>query len=161
MTNAGVAHQMDGNGQEAERCWTEVIESGEASDESRACCLNNRADLHDAASRYEASIADRTAVLDLDETTYNRRFIASIRRAKTLRILGRCDRAQADIDTILDTDDIAPEQKNSARLMRAQWALDDGDHTTAKVELERIVSSRRNFDEIATSAESLIDSNFG
>ena len=161
MTNAGVAHQMDGNGQEAERCWTEVIESGEASDVSWACCLNNRADLHDAASRYEASIADRTAVLDLDETTYNRRFIASIRRAKTLRILGRCDRAQADIDTILDTDDIAPEQKNSARLMRAQWALDDGDHTTAKVELERIVSSRRNFDEIATSAESLIDSNFG
>ena len=97
-----------------------VITAEAATDEMRACALNNRADIraeHDPV----ASIADRTAVLDLPDTTYDRRFIALIRRARTHFVTGNQTGAFADVDTILATEDIVPEQKMAARLQRAEW----------------------------------------
>lgn len=155
LTNSGIAHQLQEDSDAAKRCWTEVIEAIEPSDESRACCLNNRADIYDSEERREESIADRTSVLALEETTYNRRFIALVRRSRTLRALSRFVDAESDLDRILATDDIAPEQKNAARLQRAEWAWTDGDNDTARAEIVAVRSSPRNFDEVADAAADL------
>jgi hypothetical protein len=56
-----------------------------ATDEPRTCALNNHADIHDDRGEPAAAIADRTAVLSLAETTYDRRYIAYARRCTARR----------------------------------------------------------------------------
>ena len=74
---------------EAVADFTAVIEDGVASDEARACALNNRADLLMESGDLAGATADRTSVMGLAETTYNRRFIALVRRARSpLRLAG-------------------------------------------------------------------------
>lgn len=131
-----------------------VIAAEVATDETRACALNNRADIH-AAHDPIASIADRTAVLDLVGTTYNRRFIALIRRARTLFVTGHDTDAFADIETILATDDIVPEQKMAARLQRAEWLIGSGRLADALADLKAVIASNRNFGEVEARAHFL------
>jgi hypothetical protein len=136
--------------------YTSVVELDAASDETRACALNNRADLLDEIDPY-AAIADRTAVLELPNTTYNRRYIALIRRARAAWAVGDTRAAKVDIDTVLDAPDIAVEQKMAARLERAQWSRDSGKPAEALEDLRHVVSSRRNFEEVRAAALALLD----
>jgi tetratricopeptide (TPR) repeat protein len=135
--------------------FTAVIDSLNASDESRACALNNRADLtfpDDPAG----SIADRSSVLALADTTFNRRYIALTRRADAYRHVGNNPGAFDDIQLVLETPDIAVEQKMHARLTRAGWFIESGEYAKARHDLEAIVSSRRNFHGVAEAARRLI-----
>jgi hypothetical protein len=123
-----------------------VIDSPIASAEIRASALNNRADVLARQGDLDGSIADRSSVLELAGTTYGRRYIALVRRARTQRQRGNAGSACDDIASILKTDDIAVEQKMQARLLRAEWALEDGQPERAQVDLDEIAASYRNFD---------------
>ena len=118
-TNRGVVELGLSNRVRAEADFAAVISSPDASDESRACCLNNRADLRVDEGNHLGAVVDRTTVLELGETSYNRRYIALVRRAKSLWALERFEEANDDIEAVLSTADIAIEQKMAARLMRA------------------------------------------
>ena len=154
-TNRGVIEQGRGHRAQAEADFDAVISSPDASDESRACCLNNRADLRVDDGDHLGAIADRTAVLQQRETSYNRRYIALVRRAKSLWALGRFEEADGDIETILSTTDIAVEQKMAARLLRAEWAADMGVPAIVETELGHVLASRRNFPNVTEAAVAL------
>ncbi|MYD86005.1 MAG: hypothetical protein F4144_13320 [Acidimicrobiaceae bacterium] len=154
-TNRGVIELGLGSRVRAEADFDAVISSPDASDESRACCLNNRADLRVDDGEHLGAIADRTAVLDLHETSYNRRYIALARRAKSLWALERTEEANQDIEAMLATTDIAVEQKMAARLMRAEWAAAAGAATIVEADLKHVLASRRNFSAVAEAASSL------
>ena len=136
--------------------FTAVINADTATDEARACALNNRADIHDDRDDLADAIADRTAVLNLGETTYNRRYIAYSRRARTLWRLGEHDAALRDIDAILATANIVMEQKMAARLQRAQWLM-SAKPARAIADLETVIASVRNFPRVAQRARLLLD----
>ena len=53
-----------------------VIDSPELPDESRACALNNRADIYAELGEHDNAIRDRTEVLALKDTSPDRRYIA-------------------------------------------------------------------------------------
>jgi len=110
----------------------------------RACALNNRADIYDRNGEAAAAIADRTAVLDLADTTYDRRYIALGRRASTLWQVGDHEAAYRDIEAILSADDIAMEQKMEARLLRVGWLISSGSPVQAVPDLEAVAASVRN-----------------
>jgi hypothetical protein len=131
-----------------------VVDSPTASDESRAAALNNRADLI-FADDPAGAIADRSAVLALANTTYDRRYIALIRRGEAHHQLGNEAEAYNDIQTILETQDIAVEQKMAARLIRAEWRIESGEVEEALHDLEVITSSRRNFEDVEEAARRL------
>ena len=154
-TNRGVVELSSGDPARAEADFAAVISSSDAGDEARACCLNNRADMHANEGEHLAAIEDRTAVLGLQATTYNRRYIALARRAMSLWALGRFEEANSDIAAILSTPDIAVEQKMNARLMRSQWAANMGTPEIAEDELNQIMASRRNFPSVAEAAQAL------
>ena len=135
--------------------FTTVIDATTATDEARACALNNRADTYDDDDP-TAAVIDRTAVLKLAETTYNRRYIALARRARALWRLGKHADAYQDIDTILATADIAMEQKMAARLQRAQWLIASGTPASAAPDLETVTASNRNFDSVESRAHELL-----
>jgi len=154
-TNRGVIELDLGSRVRAEANFDAVISSPDASDETRACCLNNRADLRANDGDHLAAIADRSAVLQLRETSYNRRYIALARRAKSLWAVERPEEANQDVETILATPDIAVEQKMAARLMRAEWAVGVGDATIVEEDLKHILASRRNFPAVTEAASAL------
>jgi hypothetical protein len=135
--------------------FTSVIDASAASDEARACALNNRADILDLQNP-DAGVADRTAVLALHETTFNRRFIALIRRARALWAMGDHLSAHRDIAAIIATDDIAIEQKMSARLQRAEWSVETGSPGDALPDLDAVVASYRNFESVEARARVLL-----
>ncbi len=127
-----------------------------ATDEARACALNNRADIYEEDGKPTLAVADRTTLLGLRETTYDRRYIALARRARALRKLGEHAAAYSDIDVILATPDIVVEQKMQARLQRSQWLITDGSPEDAIPDLTAVMESARNFDGIPEKALSLL-----
>ena len=136
--------------------FTAVADAATATDEARACALNNRADIHDDRGDPAAAIADRTAVLSLAETTYDRRYIAYARRARTLWRTGEHDAALRDLDAILATPDIVMEQKMAARLERAGW-IAPAEPARATADLELVLASARNFPGVTRRARLLLD----
>jgi hypothetical protein len=58
--------------------FTLVIDAATATDEQRAAVLNNRTVVYDKEGEVSSAIADRTAVLSLGETTYDRRSSLSL-----------------------------------------------------------------------------------
>jgi tetratricopeptide (TPR) repeat protein len=159
LNNRGITWQGLGNRDAAYADYTTVIESTVASNEARACALNNRADLHDEDDELDSAIADRTAVIALVDTTYDRRFIALARRARARWKLGdqaAANLANQDIEAILATADIAVEQKMNARLLRARHAISAGRSADALADLEAVIASNRNFDAVEQSARELI-----
>lgn len=156
VNSRGAALAMLGRTNDAVVDFEAVIGAALASDEARACALNNRADIRNGNGDTVRSIEDRSAVLALSQTTPDRRFIALGRRAKAYRTLGVKDAALADIATILATEDIAVEQKMEARFMRAQWFIEDGEPEGAKADLRTVIASYRNFAKIDVSARTLL-----
>jgi tetratricopeptide (TPR) repeat protein len=155
LNNRGITwlelHQRD----QAVADFTLVIESSASNNESRACALNNRADIFDRENP-SLAIADRTAVLALSATTYNRRFIALIRRARALRSVGDYSGALDDLETVVNLiDDIAIEQKMAARLQRAEWAIEAGESEEARPDLDAVLASYRNFKGVERRAHAL------
>ena len=115
----------------------------------------NRADLSFSDGDFEAAVRDRTEVLALRSTSHNRRYIARIRRSRALWKLDRRSDALQDIAAILETSDIVPEQKMSARLQRAKFYLDQDETELAKHDLDAVIASTRNFKEILDEAASI------
>ncbi len=136
--------------------FTAVIDDPAVRDEARACALNNRADILED-SDLAAAIADRTAVLELTDTTYNRRYVALSRRARARRALGDRHGTYQDFETILQTGDIAVEQKMATRLERAEILLARGRRDEAVADLRIVVASARNFDYVEVAARHLLD----
>lgn len=135
--------------------FTAVIEAPSASDEARACALNNRADSYENDD-LEAAIADRSAVLALTDTTYDRRYIALSRRARVRHALGDRRGTYEDFDAILRTEDIAVEQKMETRLQRAELHLQRGRLEEAVLDLRAVVSSARNFENVEQAARQML-----
>jgi hypothetical protein len=158
LTNRGVAFLQADEVEKAEADFTRVIESPLSSDESKACCLNNRADIRSEEGDEAGSITDRTAVLGLTATTFNRRYIAHTRRAHSLWQLGETGAALDDLAAILAEEDIVVEQKLAARLTRAEWMIQLGSAEVGLADLREVVAGRRNFDGIAERAMSLLNS---
>lgn len=155
LNNRGITWLELDRRDEAVADFTSVIETGAASNEAQACALNNRADVYEE-SDLAAAVADRTAVLALAETTYDRRYIALARRARVLWALGDQSSALSDIEAILATDDIAIEQKMEARLQRATLLLEAGDQSQALHDVEAILQSNRNFEDVEARARILL-----
>lgn len=154
-TNRGVVELKRGKRVRAEADFAAVIAAPDSSDEAKACCLNNRADLRVDEGDHVGAIKDRTTVLQLSETSYNRRYIALVRRAKSLWALDRFEEANEDVEAILSTTDIAVEQKMAARLMRAEWAAGMNVPAMVVAELKQVMASRRNFPAVIEAAASL------
>ncbi|MEV8325746.1 tetratricopeptide repeat protein [Kitasatospora sp. NPDC056731] len=153
LNNLGIVHSELGETARAYQDFTIVIDSAAASDESRACSLNNRADLHDSKKEFTHAISDRSSVLSLKETTYNRRYIAHYRRSRALWKTGQTDLAFADIEAILDSRDIAVEQKMSALLLKAEYLREVGKPKEALECITAILGSYRNFDDVVMRAQ--------
>lgn len=79
-----------------------------------------------------------------------------IRRARVLRTSGDQPGADADVGAILETDDIAMEQKMAARLERAKWGISDGSIEEAKLDLDAVLGSNRNFAAVEAEAARLM-----
>ena len=129
-----------------------------ATNAPRACdgIVEEEAGISSVSKTIYRAIADRTAVLELRETTYNRRYIALVRRARALWRLGDSDAAYEDIDAILAAADIAMEQKMAARLQRAEWLISGAAPASAVPDLETVAASVRNFDGIDERARALL-----
>lgn len=155
LNNRGITWLEAGRADLALADFSTVIDST-AADEGRACAFNNRADIYDQRGDTTLAIADRTAVLGLAETTYDRRYIALARRARALRSAGRHEAAMRDVEAILTTPDIAVEQKMQARMQRARWLLADGMPEDAHVDLAAVARSARNFKGTQEQALSLL-----
>jgi tetratricopeptide (TPR) repeat protein len=117
-----------------------VVDAATATDEARACALNNRADILEKRGDSAGSVADRTAVLNLDDTSYDRRYIAYSRRARSLWRLGEHDAALRDVEALLATADIVMEQKMAALLQRAGW-LASAEPGRALADLKAVITS--------------------
>ena len=85
LNNRGITWLEFRDDDAAHADFTAVAGAATATDEPRACALNNRADIHDDRGEPAAAIADRTAVLSLAETTYDRRYLAYARRCAARR----------------------------------------------------------------------------
>jgi len=77
-------------------------------------------------------------------------------RALIGAVAGNQTGAFADVDTILATEDIVPEQKMAARLQRAEWLLDGRTPADAAPDLKAVIASNRNFDEVDARARVLL-----
>jgi tetratricopeptide (TPR) repeat protein len=155
LSNRGITWLSVGEKDAAAADFTAVIDAATATDEARACALNNRAEIHEGRGDIAAAIADRSAVLSLAGTAYDRRYIAYSGRARNLWQLGERDAAMRDIDAILSAPDIVMEQKMAARLQRAQWLMPSAP-ASATADLETVVASVRNFPAIANRARLLL-----
>src|SRR5207244_507131 len=113
--------------------------------------------LRSEAGELARSIEDRTAVLQLADTTYNRRYIALARRAQSLWEVGDSEAAFADLQAVLEEPDIVIEQKLNARLNRAEWRAESGQLDLAIDDLQRVVEGRRNFAGVSERATSLLE----
>jgi hypothetical protein len=131
--------------------FTAVVDAGTATDEARACALNNRADLLEERGDIVGSVADRTTVLSLGDTSYDRRYIAYSRRARSLWRQGDHSAALNDIDALLATADIVMEQKMAARLQRAGWFA-TAEPDRALDDLRAVITSPRNFPQVEERA---------
>jgi tetratricopeptide (TPR) repeat protein len=136
--------------------YTSVIDSPAATDEARACALNNRADLLQADD-LDAAIADRTALLGLMNTSADRRYIALVRRAREHWANGDHGKCLLDLQTLLDTPDIATEQKMEARYERAGILRQAGRIAEAIEDLEQIITAPRNFPNVDKAAQQELD----
>lgn len=155
LNNRGITWLDLGRDDLAVADFTSVIESPAASDEARACALNNRADVHEG-SDLGAAIADRTAVMELTNTSPDRRYIALARRARERWADGDRRGALDDLAAILATEDIAVEQKMETRLQRAELFLQQGREHEARIDLQVVAGSRRNFDNVEQAARQLL-----
>jgi tetratricopeptide (TPR) repeat protein len=136
--------------------FTRVINSPAAADEARACALNNRADLLQTDD-VNAAIADRTALLELRNTSPDRRYIALVRRAREHWANGNPGECLHDLQTLLDTPDIATEQKMEARYERAGILKQAGRIADAIEDLEQIITAPRNFPNVDKAAQRELD----
>jgi tetratricopeptide (TPR) repeat protein len=135
--------------------FTAVVDAGRATDEARACALNNRADILEERGNIAGSVADRTTVLSLGDTSYDRRYIAYSRRARSLWRLSDHSAALNDIDSLLATADIVMEQKMAARLQRAGW-LATTEPDQALDDLRAVLTSPRNFPQVEERASLML-----
>jgi tetratricopeptide (TPR) repeat protein len=136
--------------------YTSVIDSQSSTDEARACALNNRADLL-RVQDLNAAIADRTTLLGLTNTSPDRRYIALARRAGEHWANGDHRRCLQDLQTLLDTPDIATEQKMEARYERAGFLKQAGHVVEAIEDLEQIIAAPRNFPNVDNVAQQELD----
>jgi tetratricopeptide (TPR) repeat protein len=155
LNNRGITWLQLDRDESAVADFTSVIDSPAASEEARACALNNRADVREHRD-LEAAIADRTAVMNLTNTSPDRRYIALARRARERWALSDRRGTFDDHATILETEDIAVEQKMETRLQRAELLLQLGRVQEALADLQAVVDSRRNFDNVEEAARQLV-----
>lgn len=155
LNNRGITWLTLGRVDLAVADFTSVIEAPAATHEARACALNNRADIHESDD-LEAAIADRTAALALTDTTYDRRYIALSRRARVRWALGDRRGTYDDFRAILETEDIAIEQKMETRMQRAELYLQSGQLDEAVSDLRTVVSSARNFANVEQAARQIL-----
>lgn len=142
--NFGILTLMaDGDRRSAFRAFTAMIESTDASDEMRACALNNRADLFAEDGDNDKAIRDRTEVLTLADTSADRRFIALFRRSQSYLATGKPQAAIDDLGQILKSWDMWPEQKAESRLGRAFILRNSNLLDKARVDLEAVIGSHR------------------
>ena len=123
--------------------WSSIADdpSTGIADEIRACALNNRADILAGRGMHDVAISDRGRVLQLRETSYNRRFIALFRRSGSYVMLGRLNDAIDDLSAILKTPDISEPQKVTARIERASLLIGSGETNNASRDLEMALAS--------------------
>ena len=135
--------------------FTAVVDAATATDEARACALNNRADILENAATSAARLPTAP------------RYSASETRATTGATLPtpggpapcggsasttpRCD----DIDALLATADIVMEQKMAARLQRAGW-LASAEPDRALDDLKAVITSPRNFPQVEERASLIL-----
>jgi tetratricopeptide (TPR) repeat protein len=140
MANHNRSLLLDDNDNAFNACTT-MIESGEASDEMRACAFNNRADVFAERGEHDNAIRDRTELLALKDTSPNRRFIALFRRSRSYSAIGNHQAALNDLGRILDTWDITPHQKADARLERAVIMRHLERWDEARADLEAVIDA--------------------
>lgn len=156
LNNRGITWLHLGRTDLALADFTAVVEAPMATDEARACALNNRADVHEDQNALAAAVGDRTSVLALAETSFNRRYIALSRRARERWALGDRRGTYQDLQAVLDTDDIAVEQKMASRLQRAELLLAEYRIDEAVSDLRIVSTSTRNFDAVEVTAMRLL-----
>lgn len=132
--------------------YTAVIDSATATDEARACALSNR-----RHKTWKRPSRDRTTLLELRLTSADRRYVALVRRAKEHWISGRREACLADLQNVLDTTDIATEQKMEARYKRAERLVELRRPAEAAEDLAQIVASLRNLPNVDAAAQTELD----
>ena len=135
-------------------CFSRVIRMEKASEEVRACCLNNRTGIFHADGDYESAIRDRTSLLALSHTSLDRRYIALARRANSKVSIGDIPGALSDLQAVISMPDIHQEQKAEAHLFRAELYFGESDHENALRECESVERSKLLFP--GTLAESRV-----
>ncbi|MGH9476856.1 MAG: tetratricopeptide repeat protein [Terriglobales bacterium] len=132
--------------------WSDVVANETASDEARACSLNNRADVFAQRGLHKDAISDRSAVLALQKTSPDRRYIALFRRSASNSALGQVDDALRDLTEILGASDIASTQKAEARLRRGMIYMDLGRYMDAEGDLQAVCLCEQLFPGMCASS---------
>jgi tetratricopeptide (TPR) repeat protein len=144
VLNLGCVYESEGKKERAIAAFTTVITSRRASDETRACAFNNRANIYADRGDHEDAILDRTGVLALNATSADRRFVALFRRSESFCSLKRYGAALDDLSKILETEDIGPDDKLRARLVRAAVLAQHLDRTReARTELRKVLGGTK------------------
>lgn len=128
-------------GEEAIQAWTKVIQYQKASDETRACALNNRANVYANSGQHESAIQDRTELLALKDTSHDRRFVALFGRSESYLALGNHHAALDDLSRILETSDITPQDKLRAQTKRAAIMHQLGRRDDARSNLQAAIDT--------------------
>ena len=143
--NRGILNHQSKETDKAFAAYTMMIEFREAPDEMRACAYNNRADVYAERGDHENAIRDRSEVLALKETSFDRRFIALFRRSRSYVAIGNDQAALDDLGQIQETWDITPPQKADARLERGLILRRLKRWNEARADLESVIEARHLF----------------
>jgi tetratricopeptide (TPR) repeat protein len=93
----------------------------------------------------------------LTNTSPDRRYIALARRAREHWANGDHGKCLQDLQTLLDTPDIATEQKLEARYERAGFLKQAGHIAEAIGDLDQIITAPRNFPNVDKAAQQELD----
>ena len=109
----------DENRDEAIKIYTKVIESKYSEDETRACALNNRANIYQKRKDHRSAIRDRERIFALSNTSADHRFVAYFGCGESHFSLKMYDRVVQDMTMIIESVDIRKSDKLCAFIVRS------------------------------------------
>lgn len=116
--NLGILLESD-HPDESIKMYSELIDSDVSSDETKACALNNRANIYQKRKNHRSAILDREKVLDLKYTSTDRRFVALFGCGESHYSMGTYDKVVDNMTKIIEMDDITEIDKSCTLIIRA------------------------------------------
>ena len=136
--NLGTLLESD-NLDESLEMYTEVIKSKYSIEETRACALNNRANIYQKRMDQQSAIIDRKKVIELNNTSADRRFVALFGCGESYYLLKNYDKVVYYMTKIIETEDIEKDDKLCARIVRAVIKYFEEENNSSAIEEFKVI----------------------